>query len=60
MMKVSNKLFLEGSRHGSRQDVFCRRIHNLCNVTLEDIDLALSHNNKRSGKLCLYHPCPKK
>ena len=56
-MKALNTLSLEDSRHIADMVVVYRCLHNLCDVTLEDIDLLLLHNNEGSGKLRLHKHC---
>ena len=58
-LKALNTLSLEDYRHVADIVLIYRCLHNLCAVTLDDIDIVLSHNNKRSGKLRLHQPCPK-
>ena len=49
-----NTLSLEDSRHVADILFVHKCLHNLCDVTVEDIGLVLSHNNERSGKLYLH------
>ena len=58
-LKALNILSLEDSRHIADMVFIYRSLHNLCDVTLEDIDLVLLDNNEHSGKLRLDQPCPK-